>query len=245
MDKILLVDDVKQLREKKKGLLAASPVHILTANDGHEALAVARQELPNLIVMDNHLPGMDGVSCCRVIKTDPHLKHIPVVILTNAVKPADYEGQGATAANDWIAKPVDGKLFLSTLKKYLPAIECRGIRVPLRTEVRLIVNDGFHVGMTKDISPKGIFVTSELQPLPGDEVNFSFVLPGSEAPTEVRGKVAWFGGKDCSGNHGFHPGFGVEFIEITGKGAPSMRTNELEYFVSQRAGGVAADPVWI
>jgi CheY-like chemotaxis protein len=245
MDKILLVDDVNLLREKKKGLLSSSRVHILTASDGHEALAVARKELPNLIVMDNHLPAMDGVSCCQAIKTDPHLKHIPVVILTNAVQPSDSERCSATAANDWISKPVDGKRFLSTLKKYLPARECRVLRVPLRTEVRLTIHDGFHVGMTNDVSPNGIYVTSELQPVPGDEVRVSFVLPGSEAPTEARGKVAWFREKGFSGKSAFHSGFGVEFLEITGKGIPSIRKSELESFVSLRAGDVAADPVWI
>jgi two-component system, OmpR family, alkaline phosphatase synthesis response regulator PhoP len=244
MDKILLVDDVKPHRETKKGLLASSLVHILTASDGHEALAVAHKELPNLIVIDNHLPGMDCAGCCRAIKTDPHLMHIPVVILSNAVKPADFDGCGATAADDWIPKPVDDKLFLSTLKKYLPAIDCRVIRAPLRTEVRLTVNDGFHVGMSKDISLNGIYVTSELQPLPGDELRFSFVLPGSEVPTEVRGKVAWLSDFVRNGKAGSYPGFGVEFLEITGKGAPDIRRSELEYFVSLRAGTVAADPVW-
>jgi len=245
MDKILLVDDVKLLREKKKGLLAPSPVHILTASDGHEALAVAHKELPNLIVMDNDLPATDCVGCCRAIKSDPHLQHIPVVILTNAAKPSDFEGCSATAAIDWLSKPIDGKRFLSTLKKYLPAIECRMLRVPLRTEVRLTIDDGFHVGMTNDISPNGIFVTSELQLLPGDEVRFSFVLPGSEAPTEARGKVAWFREKGFSGKFALHSGFGVEFLEITGKGVPAIRKSELDSFVSLRAGAVAADPVWI
>jgi len=244
MDKILLVDDLKQLREKKKGILASSRLHVLIASDGHEALAVARRELPNLIVMDHYLPNMDGVTCCREIKADPQLRHIPVIMMTNSVKSADFEGYLAAGANDCLAKPVDGKLFLSTIKKHLPAIESRGIRVPFCTEVRLIVEDGFHVGMTKDISPHGVFVTSELQPLPGDEMKFAFMLPGSDAPTEVRGKVAWFRDKNSEGKSGYNAGFGVEFLEITGKGIPSIRKSELEAFVSLRAGVVSADPVW-
>jgi two-component system, cell cycle response regulator len=102
MDKILLVDDVKLLLEKKKGLLASSRVHILTASDGHEALAIARKESPKLIVMDNNLSNMDGISCCRVIKTDPHLSHIPVVMLANFVQLAAAEGHSSELADDWI-----------------------------------------------------------------------------------------------------------------------------------------------
>jgi len=245
MDKILLVDDIKQHREKKKGILATSRLHVLTASDGHEALAVARKELPSLIVMDHYLPNMDGVACCREIKADPHLKHIPVIMLTSSVKPADFEGYLAAGASDCLAKPVDGRLFLSTIKKHLPSVESRGVRVPLCTEVRLIVEDGFHVGMTKDISPQGFFVTSELKPLPGDEMKFAFMLPGSDAPTEVRGRVAWFRDKDSDGKPGFTAGFGVQFLEFIGNGIPSIRKGELEDFVSLRAGAVSADAVWI
>lgn len=232
MDKILLVDDVKLLREMQRGLLATSPVHVLTASDGHQALAVARKELPNLIIMDNHMPNIDGVTCCRQLKTDPQLKHIPVIMLTNDVKPADFEDYMAAGSSDCLSKPIDRKQFLSTVKKYIPSVECRRTRVPLSTEVRLIANEGFHVGMTKDIGVKGIHVTSELQPLPGEEIQFAFVLPGSEAPTEVRGKVAWAREKNVAVKSGLNGEFGVEFIEVTGKGLPFIRKSELESFVA-------------
>jgi len=232
MDKILLVDDVKLLREIQKGLLSSSPIQVLTASDGVEALAVARKELPNLIVMDNHMPNMDGVTCCRQIKADPFLKHIPVIMLTNAVKPSDFAGYEEAGACDWLSKPIDGKLFLSTLKKHLPTIECRGARVPLVAEVRVLGKNGFHAGKSKDVSLKGIFIASEFQPLPGDEIRFEFTLPGSAAPTEVRGKVAWVRKTQADGKPGSVAEFGVEFIEITGKGIPFIRKSELEAYVA-------------
>jgi two-component system, cell cycle response regulator len=232
MDKILLVDDVKLLREIQKGLLSSSPVHVLTASDGLEALSIIRKELPNLVVLDNHMPIMDGITCCREIKADPLLEHIPVVMLTNAMKPADFEEYMTAGANDWMSKPIEGKLFLSTLKKHLPAIECRGIRVPLSTEVRILGNVGFHRGKSRDVSLKGILISSELQPAPGDEIRFEFVLPGSAAPTEVQGKVAWVRANDADGKAGPSADFGVEFIEITGKGIPFIRKGELEAYVT-------------
>jgi len=232
MDKILLVDDVKLLREIQKGFLATSPVHVLTAGDGIEALAVARKELPNLIVMDNHMPNMDGVTCCREIKADPFIRHIPVIMLTNAVKPSDFDEYKAAGAADWMSKPIDGRLFLATLKKHLPAIECRGARVPLNAEVRVICHEVVHVGTAKDISLKGILIASAYQPTPGDEIRFDFVLPGSGAPTEVRGKVAWVRKCTDEGKAGSKTEFGVEVIEITGKGIPFIRKSELEAYVA-------------
>jgi CheY-like chemotaxis protein len=240
MEKILLVDDVKLLREIQRGLLSSSPVQVLTASDGFEALEVARKELPSLIVMDNHMPNMDGVTCCRELKKDSQLKHIPIIMLTNAMHPADFEGYLAAGVGDCLAKPIDSRKFLTTIKKYLPVVECRGIRVPLCTEVSLLANDSFHVGMTKDISLKGIQLTSTHHPAPSDEIRFSFLLPGSKDPTEIRGKVAWVRNKSENGKTGGQSEFGVEFIEVTGKGIPFVRKSELEAFVNKSAAAMTS-----
>lgn len=243
LDKILLVDDVKLLREIQKGLLSSSSVQVLTACDGLEALEIARREIPNLIVMDNHMPNMDGVTCCREIKSDPLLRKIPVIMLTNAVSSADLEVYRAAGAVDCLSKPIDGKLFLITLKKHLSSVECRGIRVPISTAVRLNANGVVYAGMARDISLKGINVTSEYHLSPGEVVRFDFVLPGSDAPTEVRGKVAWVRKKEINGMSGLNYECGIEFLEITGKGIPFIRKNELEIYVSRQAGVATANMI--
>lgn len=232
LEKILLVDDVKLLLEMQKSMLASSRLNIFTAEDGIEALSIARSQMPNLIVMDNHMPNMDGLTCCREIKADPLLKGIPVIMLTNAVREEDcklYLSAGAVAV---LSKPIDARLYLLTLKKYLSAVECRGVRVPLATEVKLNAGTALVPGITKDVSVKGIHITSEFEPSPSEEVRFSFTLPGSDTPTEVRGKVAWVRKKRVGVKVGCDFEFGVEFMEITGKGLPFIRKRELEAFVS-------------
>jgi CheY-like chemotaxis protein len=233
MDKILLVDDVKLLLEIQKGLLSSSRVKIFTAADGHEALAVTRNELPNLIVMDNHMPKMDGVTCCREIKADPQLQHIPVIMLSNELKDDEVDGFRAAGFSECLAKPIKAKQFLTTLKKYLPAIECRSQRVPVSLDVILLDSDTAAVCKSKDISLNGINIVSEIHPSPGDEVRFTFVLPGSDAQTEVRGKVAWSRRSGDAGEVAPAYEFGIEFIEITGKGIPFIRKNELGSFVAR------------
>jgi two-component system, cell cycle response regulator len=239
MNKILLVDDVKLLREIQKGLLSNSPVQILTAGDGLEALAIIRKELPNLVVMDKNMPNMDGITCCREIKADPLLRHIPVIMVTNAVKQAECEEYAAAGADDWISKPIDGKLFLSILKRHLPTIDRRGARVPLFAAVTVRDNDVVHAGRSQNISLNGILITSEFRPSPGNELRFEFVLPGSAAPTQVRGKVAWVRKNNAAGQSGPTVDFGVEFIEITGEGMPFMRSSELAAYVARQTLGVA------
>ena len=98
MPKILLVDDVKLLLEIQKGFLASSNLEIFTAGDGLEALDIARQERPDLIILDKYMPRMDGVTCCSTLKNDPYLKRIPVIIVSNADKPEDIDEGGMRIA---------------------------------------------------------------------------------------------------------------------------------------------------
>lgn len=232
MHKILLVDDVKLLLELQKKFLASSNVHILTAGDGSEALEIAHRERPDLIVLDKFMPKMDGIACCSALKADPHLKHIPIIMVSNAVKAEDIEEYTRIGCNDYLAKPIDGKLFLNTIQKYLPSIERRGLRVICRTEVHLSCSGAVHTVMSEDISFGGIYLAAGFSLSRGEEVQLSFVLPGSDTPTEIRGRVAWASRGCLTGRVGLPPGFGIEFLEITGKGMPLLRKSELKDYIA-------------
>ncbi len=241
MHKVLLVDDVKLLLEIQKKYLASSMVHVLTAGDGAEALDVARREFPDLIIMDRYMPRMDGVTCCAALKEDPKLKHIPVIMVSNAAKPADLDEYNRAGCSDYLSKPLDGKVFLETIKKFLPAIERRSFRVPLHAEVRLTHNGATFQGRSEDIALNGIYVaTGVLIPM-GEELSFSFVLPGSDSSMEVRGRVAWINRTGSGGESGYKPGFGIEFLEITGQGIPFLRKGELKDFIFRHAGNAIKD----
>ena len=82
--KILLVDDTRLVLELEKSFLKLSDVEVLTAGNGVEALALIRKDPPDLVFMDMNMPEMDGISCCTLIKSDPFLSDIPVVMLTTA-----------------------------------------------------------------------------------------------------------------------------------------------------------------
>src|ERR1039457_2919395 len=80
--KILLVDDTKLFLKLEQEYLKHLAVTVLTAENGIEALEIARSQNPDLIFMDINMPVMDGVSCCAAIKADPGLRSIPVVMVT-------------------------------------------------------------------------------------------------------------------------------------------------------------------
>lgn len=232
MDKILLVDDVRLLLELQKRFLASSPVQILTAHDGLEALEVARRELPQLIVMDKYMPNMDGLSCCREIKGDPDLRHIPVVMVSNAVHDEEIEEFRTMGVDAYLSKPIAGKQFLSTIRRYVPSVERRSPRVPCRVSVQLTAGGVSHAGLSEDIGTGGMYVATFHPFSRGDELSLSFVLPGGSVPIEARGRVAWVNGGDPPVKPSLPPGIGIEFIEITGSGMTLVRTGELKSFIA-------------
>lgn len=232
MHKILLVDDVKLLLEIQKKFLASSLVNILTACNGAEALDVATREMPDLIVMDKYMPIMDGIACCTTLKADNHLKHIPVIMVSNATNPSDIDEYNRAGCSAYLPKPLDGKAFLDTIKKFLPAIERRAVRVPVQIEVRLTMSGAAYQAMSEDITLGGIYVSSVLLVSADEELQLSFILPGSDTPTEATGRVVWVNRTAPIGASGLKPGFGIEFTRITGSGIPFMRIEELKKFIA-------------
>ncbi|MFZ3276900.1 MAG: response regulator [Candidatus Sulfotelmatobacter sp.] len=82
MTKILLVDDSKFLRLTAERALARAGYEVSSATDGEKALRMAREELPDLILMDILLPKMSGRDVLLALKQDPLTKEIPVVVMT-------------------------------------------------------------------------------------------------------------------------------------------------------------------
>jgi two-component system alkaline phosphatase synthesis response regulator PhoP len=117
--KILLVDDEKDILEflgynlKKEGYL------VTTARNGKDAIAVARQEKPHLIILDVMMPKMDGIETCTEIKEIPELSNTIVVFLT--ARGEDYSQIAGfdAGADDYITKPVKPKVLISRIKALL------------------------------------------------------------------------------------------------------------------------------
>jgi CheY-like chemotaxis protein len=106
--------------------LAASPqpteakgYRILLAKNGEEAIALAKSENPNLILMDIQMPGMDGLEAMQHIRCDPNLVDLPIVALTALAMTGDHDRCLAAGANDFLTKPVKLKQLASTIQQLL------------------------------------------------------------------------------------------------------------------------------
>lgn len=106
-ERVLIVDDNAINRRVLQGMLRKQNVALLTASDGEEALATARRESPNLILLDIMMPAKDGYEVCAELKADPRTAHIPVIFLSALSETADKIRGLELGAVDYITKPFD------------------------------------------------------------------------------------------------------------------------------------------
>ena len=119
-NRILIVDDDNSIRTGLKETLEGKGFKIDMAADGFEAGVLAIKNEPALIILDLKMRGLDGFSTCRLIKSNPLLKDIKILVLTGYPSHANIERILKLGADKCLSKPVDGKdLFkeISTLLK--------------------------------------------------------------------------------------------------------------------------------
>ena len=117
--KILIVEDEPHTLQIVKDRLESNGFEVITAIDGEEALATAKKEKPNLIILDVMLPKMDGFHVCRLLKFEEEYKSIPIIMVTAKATQADLDIGKQTGANAYIVKPFDFDALLLTMERLL------------------------------------------------------------------------------------------------------------------------------
>ena len=110
--RVLIVDDEAECLSALDRQLGDEFFDTLTADCGEDALALARREAPDLILLDALMPGLDGFETCKRLKADPETAHIPVVMMTTVDQPAARLRGLSVGADDFLVSPVrDVELF--------------------------------------------------------------------------------------------------------------------------------------
>lgn len=127
MNTILLVEDSEAdiLLLRRAVSRSTHNLHVETVSDGEAALAYLRKEgaytespTPSLVLLDINLPGRSGRDILEEIKSDPHLKRVPVVVLTSSGLPSDVNGMYERYASSYFVKPANPSSFDAMLNKF-------------------------------------------------------------------------------------------------------------------------------
>jgi CheY-like chemotaxis protein len=120
--KILIVDDSSTSRLMHRYLISKNTdCEILCASDGGEALRVADDQQPDLILMDVMMPDIDGLEVCRRLRKNVRTQKVPVILLTfKSGDDSAAEGR-ESGANEYLKKPVEETLLIQALRRYLPS----------------------------------------------------------------------------------------------------------------------------
>ena len=119
MAKVLIIEDNATNMTLAVFLLQSAGHAVISAIDAEAGLTLARDELPDLILMDIQLPGMDGLQATALLKKDETTRAIPVIALTALAMKGDEERIRAAGCDGYIAKPMRYQEFLATIAAHL------------------------------------------------------------------------------------------------------------------------------
>jgi CheY-like chemotaxis protein len=118
--KILIVDDNEKNLKLLRVILQNYGYEVLEAQNGEEAVKLAKENIPALILMDIRMPVMDGITATKIIKSEPSIAKIPVIIVTSSAMKGDSERIISESGGDgYISKPIDVKKLKEIVGKFI------------------------------------------------------------------------------------------------------------------------------
>lgn len=116
---VLIVEDNPMNMELASDLLEMAGYKVLTSDTAEGGIQLAREQLPDIVLMDIALPDMDGLTATRQLKDDPSLKHIPVIALTAHAMGGDEQKALDAGCDGYITKPIDTRAFARSVGEVL------------------------------------------------------------------------------------------------------------------------------
>ncbi|HOP63436.1 MAG TPA: response regulator [Spirochaetota bacterium] len=122
---ILIVEDSITQQKALQNILESHGYHTMTSGNGNEALELLGGNIPDIIITDIMMPGMDGYELCRKIRSDEKLKDIPVILLTTLSEPENILKGLECGADNFVTKPYQEEYLLSRIEYIILNLEAR------------------------------------------------------------------------------------------------------------------------
>lgn len=194
--RILIVDDERHIVEFLVMNLRQNQYESLIAYDGHEAVDIARAEIPDLILLDSMLPGMSGIETCRTLKQDERTRRIPIIFLTAKSEESDKVIGLGLGADDYITKPFGLRELFARIEAVLrrssqdsppasPPIDLRLQDLAIRLESFTVEKNGEKILLSPTEFSLLAILARNADKVVGKKELMESLAPGSEA-TEGR-----------------------------------------------------------
>lgn len=211
--RILVVDDLQVFLELEQRFLRNAGYDVDTASSGREALEKARTYRPQLILLDLYMPGMDGAECCKLIKNDPMLQDISVIIITSRGAEEDRIRCIEAGCDGYIKKIITHTELLAEVQRVLNAKIRSQSRRPISEQVSYAALDGPEQhGVGLNVWAGGMFIETETPPTVGTILRLEFNLPGISTHFRLSGEVV--STADMTNEGALTIGFDLHFMDI-------------------------------
>lgn len=173
MDRILVVDDDRDIVRLVRSYLEKAGYEILTAYDGETALQIIRGEKPQLLILDLMLPDRDGWEVARLVRSDPRVAAIPIIMLTARVEDNEKILGLEIGADDYITKPFNPREVVARVRALLRRSQLqKDHQVPARLQVGALILDIGKRELTREgnqinLTPSEFEILRELMENPG------------------------------------------------------------------------------
>ncbi len=118
--KILIIEDNEQNLYLTRFILEANDYEVVVARDGRSGVSVAANEMPDLILLDIQLPGMDGYAVAKALRDNQSLLNTPIVAVTSYAMVGDRERGLEAGCTGYIEKPINPETFMTEVEEHLP-----------------------------------------------------------------------------------------------------------------------------
>ncbi|HBV98971.1 MAG: transcriptional regulator [Peptococcaceae bacterium BICA1-7] len=185
MHRILVVDDELNILELIRYNLEKDGFIVLTASDGNTALEMAKREKPDLILLDVMLPGVDGLSACRLLRQNEDTRKIPIIMISARGEELDKVLGLEIGADDYVTKPFSNRELLARIKARLrhrldDAIEPEKRRGDVIIHGELVIDQSRYLvtvnGARQDLTPKEFELLRFLALEPGKVFSREYLL---------------------------------------------------------------------
>lgn len=225
---ILIVDDVPMFRELESLFLTRYGA-VRTAASAAEALGLACQQVPDVAVVDLHLPDLAGDALCRELHDLPGGEICHVIVVT-AGAPEEHARAVRAGAADVIAKPLSRDVLVESVRRFVATPgRPRGLpRVEVAAPVRIRAGDEERIATIRNLSRGGLFVESGFFPEEGSELSLDFHLPGRARRVAPTATPVWRRMRPNGGR----AGLGLRFLALDG-----ATSHDLDAFVREHREG--------